>query len=121
MKYERRVSEVVDAERITDDPALSDLARIATWLGGEFSLKSTTYSSVFVSFTVGGFEHFTYPGWWVIKDSDGEISFRHPVDFDLEFTKCAPESADPPPQTEKPAASWNLYPPDIAFHVLFGQ
>ena len=95
MKYERQYTETVEAERIPDDPRISDLERLRAWSTFDYIIDHDEDGAPVIVWAVVGRLVDTNPGDWIVKDEEECISFLRDDDFRANF-RSIPVNVDAP-------------------------
>lgn len=119
MKFERQFTESVEAERIPEDPRLSELWRIAAWADLDFAVRPDDEGHPTICWDIEGRIIYSWPGNWVAKDDEGCITLFEDADFKANFREITSESSDvlePLAEYETDELpEWNHRPPVVAY------
>ena len=94
MKYERRFSDIVEAEQIPPDPSFSDIQRLAAFAGAQYSVMPDDNGVPTLVWYVNGRIVYTAPGNWIVKDAENCLSFFESFDFTANFTPVVAETPE---------------------------
>ena len=116
MKYERQFTETVDAERIPEDPKLSDLERLRAFTGCHYTVESDATERPTIVWHVHGRVVFSEPGNWITKDADNCLTWWEDADFRANFHEIEPSLEEVLQKWGDMEMEWLRRPPVVAHY-----